>query len=133
MCVIVYIHTLVLFLSQEIIDNEFGNQESASDKQDKSADSQSKDVVVSPSLVSENQGKNQDQGQGSLADASVIDCLLSKKRNATKTKVYVILTPILCNCTLRQQLIFLQYLIRKAAKEAKVYGRKSFSDLKPFV
>ena len=133
MCVCVYIHTLVLFLSQNIIDNEFGNQEPVSDKQDKSADSQSKDVVVSPSPVSENQGKNQDQGQGSLADTSVIDCLLSKKRNAMKTKVYVTLTPILCNCTLRQQLIFFQYLIRKAAKEAKVYGRKSFSDLKPVV
>ena len=50
-----------------------------------------------------------------------------KKCNENKS-----LTPILCNCILTQ-LIFLQYLIRKAAKEAKVYGRKSFSDLKPVV
>ena len=88
MCVCVYIHALVFFFSQNIIDDEFGNQEPVSDKQDESADSQSKDVVVSPSPVSENQGKNQeknkDLGQGSLADASVIDCLLSKERNATK-------------------------------------------------
>lgn len=65
MCVCVYIHTLVLFLSQSIIDNESGNQEPVSEKQDKSADRQSKDVVVSPSPLSENQGKNQEKNQRS--------------------------------------------------------------------
>ena len=56
-----------------------------SDKQDESADSQSKGVVVSPSPVSKNQEKNQDLGQESLADASVIDCLLLKKIKEQRT------------------------------------------------
>lgn len=108
-------------------DKESGNQEPVSDNKDKSTDNQTE--AKGAGVSSANQGKNQDQVQ---PDASVIECLLSKKRNATKRKVYVTLTPILCNCILTQ-LIFLQYLIRKAAKEAKVYGRKSFSDLKPVV
>lgn len=121
-----YMHTLVLFLRQNI-DKESGNQEPVSDNKDKSTDNQTE--AKGASVSSANQGKNQDQVQ---PDASVIECLLSKKRNPTKRKVYVTLTPILCNCILTQ-LIFLQYLIRKAAKEAKVYGRKSFSELKPVV
>ena len=106
-------HTLVLFLRQNI-DKESGNQEPVSDNKDKSTDNQTE--AKGAGVSSANQGKNQDQVQ---PDASVIVCLLSKKRNATKRKVYVTLTPILCNCILTQ-LIFLQYLIRK---EAKVYGR----------
>ena len=121
-----YMHTLVLFLRQNI-DKESGNQEPVSDNKDNSTDNQTE--AKGAGVSSANQGKNQDQVQ---PDASVIECLLSKKRNATKRNVYVTLTLILCNCILTQ-LIFLQYLIRKAAKEAKVYGRKSFSDLKPVV
>ena len=64
-----------------------------SDNKDKSTDNQTE--AKGAGVSSANQGKNQDQVQ---PDASVIECLLSKKRNATKRKVYVMLTPILCNC-----------------------------------